>query len=139
MNDHFFFLQGLLIASHLSSKDLLDVHLFLCYNDILDLSINSYMESLVIWQEVFLISGRSAEEGFSTPIKKRWFLLIIGKVFNRLLWFFSRLSQKKKPAFLKIRYIENLGKSFYFFFFAETRTFSDVIWIGWLFCQVINV
>ncbi|KAK7605303.1 hypothetical protein V9T40_007161 [Parthenolecanium corni] len=81
--------KGFLIASHLSREDLLNVHIFLCYNDILDLSTNSFMESLVIWQEVFLFSSHFAEASFATQSKKRWFLLITGKKQGLLVTLFE--------------------------------------------------
>lgn len=73
--------QGYLIASHLDKDDQLDVHAFLRLNDLLDLTVTSAIESLVIWQEVFMTSCSYCIEGSRTFLSnKRWFLLIIGQV-----------------------------------------------------------
>ncbi|XP_065214171.1 protein inturned [Planococcus citri] len=72
--------KGYLIVSHLSKEDQLDVHAFLRLNDLLDLTVTSTIESLVIWKEVNLSSCCFHLEGSRTfPSNKRWFLSIIGQ------------------------------------------------------------
>ena len=74
------FIQGFMVVSHLTPEDLIDVHSFLRLNDILDLTVTSIMESLIVWQEVYLSSSSRANVQSTSSCNKRWFLLIVGKV-----------------------------------------------------------
>lgn len=71
--------KGFLVSTNLNRDDQLDVHTFLRLSGSLDLSVTSVIESLVIWQEVFVSSCKN-NESRSLTSRKRWFLLVIGKV-----------------------------------------------------------
>lgn len=74
------YFKGNLIATHLSRDDLLDVHSFLRLNDILDLTVTSIIESLVIWQQVYPSSSyNSHDHSRFVESNRRCFLLVVGK------------------------------------------------------------
>lgn len=77
--------KGLLLASHLTHGDLLDVHVFCRQQALLQLNHSESVRSLVIWKEVFpfsvsrgILSSKTDHEESPVP-EGRWFIMIVGQ------------------------------------------------------------
>ncbi|OWF38056.1 Protein inturned [Mizuhopecten yessoensis] len=77
------FYKAKLLCNHLPKNDLCDLHLYLRYHNLLNLSSRGGMDQLVIWREVhptrqWYDLGEEQMFGYSEPVTARWFWLIVG-------------------------------------------------------------